>query len=62
MKSVLERLELYLQEKNGATVTGNYLPRIRFFDGTVSFSDAAGNHKFKTLEESLDSFLKTKGY
>jgi hypothetical protein len=62
MKTILERLEDYLKEKNGATVTGNYLPDIRFFDGTVSFSNACGEFKGKSLEESLDLFLKSKGY
>ena len=61
-KSILTRLEAYLQEKSGNAVVGYYLPKIRFFDGTVSFSDDGGNYAAQTLEESLDLFLKERGY
>jgi len=59
---LLERLQLYL-EKSGAD-----LPSIRYFNGLNSsknsepFCDSGGEYKGKTLEESLDKFLKEKGF
>jgi hypothetical protein len=38
------------------------MPDIRYFDGTVSFSDSNGKYRAKTLEECLDLFLTDEGY
>lgn len=55
-KSLLLRLEKYLKEN-----LGEKLPEIRFFDGAMAFCEANGDYKSKTLEESIDLFLKEKG-
>jgi hypothetical protein len=57
--TVLEKLEAHLKDKKNL---GEFLPDIRYFDGTDSFSDAKGNYKAKTLEGSIELFLKQHGH
>lgn len=55
-KTVYERLEAYIRK------SGLMLPEIRYFDGNERFSTITGNYSSKTLEGSIDLFLKTRGY
>lgn len=51
--NVWTQLEEYLKENHGKT-----LPEIRYFDGTDAYSDIHGNFKAKSVEESVQLFLK----
>ena len=55
--TLLQRMEKYLKANMEETFSV-----IRYFNGTESFSDLHGNYKAKTLEDSLNLFLKEKGF
>ena len=55
-------LEKYLKMKDtNNKIIGNYLPSIRYFDGTNKFSDLSGNYESDTLEGSFKLFIKSLG-
>ena len=62
--STIERLEAYLKavEKTPQGTKSYKLPEIRYFDGIEMFCCLDGSFKAFTLEESLDNFLKSKGF
>jgi len=55
--TITERLGKFLKENQHLT-----LPSIRYFDGFEVYCLSDGSYKGKTLDESLDLFLKSKNY
>lgn len=54
---LFERLQKYLTENMGECP-----PDIRYFNGPEIFATPGGRYCGKTIEESLDIFLKSKSY
>lgn len=64
--NIIERLQSYINENMGKCI-----PQIRYFNGldeggnsdiNTPYCTASGQYKGKTLEESLDLFLKANKY
>lgn len=55
--NIIERLAKFLKQNQHLT-----LPTIRYFNGFEIYCLPDGTYKGKTLEESLDAFLKAKGF
>ena len=60
--NIMQRLEEYLKK-----IEGSCLPEIRYFNGldgqdSKPFCLVSGNYRGKDLEESLDLFLKKRGF
>tara|TARA_R110000868_G_scaffold375069_2_gene639538 strand:+ start:311 stop:496 length:186 start_codon:yes stop_codon:yes gene_type:complete len=56
--NLIERLSFIEEALKKKENMGEALPEIRYFDGTERFSTSDGEYSAKSLEESLNLFVK----